>query len=304
MSSLTNGIFKEAQNLFGAASGDQVFEKVYDADYAATLIFGDNARGKSPVSNDSYDVYYRVGGGDRGNIPSRTLNVNIDSTHSSDGAVAVSVENLTHSTGGANSETVEHAKRWAPYFFKTQYRAVTGEDYTTFANQFQSAAGISGKCTSVLRNSGAGANMIDIYVVAKATDRQVERAPLVYKQELLDYLDEYKMLTDEITVVDGLVRTIDLVVTIFLDSEFKTFEENIRSRAGDTVLKFFHVDNREFGERFKLSDLTRELFSIPEVRFANVDNLTEDIKLNFNEVLQLNNVEVNVEYAPSRPRAL
>ena len=94
------------------------------------------------------------------------------------------------------------------------------------------------------------------------------------------------MLTDEVTIVDGLVRTIDLVTTIFLDREFEVFEEEIKRKASDKILEFFNIDNRDFGERFKIS----------EVRFANVDNLTEDIKLNFNEILQLNNVEINVEY--------
>jgi len=297
VSSLQDGIYREVQNLFLAESAtEKVFEKAYDSNYGATLVFGDNARGKSPVSNDLYEVFYRVGGGDRGNVPSRTINIGVEGTHSTLGAASLTVENLTHSTGGANSETVEHAKRWSPYFFRTQYRAVTGEDYTTFANQFVSTAGLAGKSMAVLRNSGAGANMIDVYIVAKASDRQVERASLVYKKELLEYLNKYKMLTDELTIVDGLVRTIDLVGTVFLDSEFKVFEEDIRSRAGNKVLEFFNVDNREFGERFKVSDLSRDLFNISEVRFATIDNLSEDIQLNFNEIIQLNNVEINVEY--------
>jgi|15BtaG_2_1085339.scaffolds.fasta_scaffold00376_3 hypothetical protein len=297
VSSLTDGIYSEVQNLFLADDGsEQSFEKIYKGDYAATLIFGDNARGKSPSPGDSYVVYYRVGGGDRGNIPSKTVSISIPATHSSRGEVTALIENTTHSTGGANSETIEHAKRWSPYFFKTQYRAVTGEDYTSFANQFVSTAGLSGKCQSALRRSGAGANMIDIYTVSKASDRQLERASIVFKKELLEYLNKYKMLTDEVTIVDGLVRTIDLVTTIFLDREFEVFEEEIKRKASDKILEFFNIDNRDFGERFKISELTRDLFSISEVRFANVDNLTEDIKLNFNEILQLNNVEINVEY--------
>tara|TARA_R110000824_G_scaffold71214_2_gene182473 strand:+ start:2058 stop:3677 length:1620 start_codon:yes stop_codon:yes gene_type:complete len=299
VSSLRDGIYSEVQNLFLADDGDEKsFEKVYKGDYAATLVFGDNARGKSPTPGDSYKVFYRVGGGNRGNVPSRTLSVSIPATHSTTalGTVDALVENTTHSTGGASSETVEHAKRWSPYFFKTQYRAVTGEDYTAFANQFLSTAGLSGKCQSALRRSGAGANMIDIYVVSKASDLQLERASIIYKKELLSYLNNYKMLTDELTIVDGLVRTIDLVTTIFLDREFEIFEEEIKRKASDKITSFFNVDNRDFGERFKISELTRDLFSIPEVRFANIDNLTEDIKLNFNEILQLNNSEINVEY--------
>jgi len=293
----TGDIYKEVQNIYLADSGTEtVFQKIYNDDYSVTLLFGDNVRGKSPAGGVSYTAFYRTGGGSRGNVPSRTVNVSVDSTHSTDGVVSLGVKNTTFAAGGSNSETVEHAKRWGPYFFKTQYRAVTGEDYTTFANQFVGPAGATGKAIAVLRQSGAGANMIDVYVVSKATDLQLQRSTLPYKQELLGYLNKHKMLTDEITIVDGLVRTMDLVVTVFSDKELEGFEESIKTAAADKILEFFNVDNRDFGERVKLSDLQRQIFSVPEIRFSNIDNFSEDIQLGFNEILQLNNVEINIEF--------
>ena len=62
------------------------------------------------------------------------------------------------------------------------------------------------------------------------------------------------------------------------------------------MLSFFDLSKREFGERVRVDELNRELFTIPEIRFSKLDNLTQDIKLNFNEILQLNNLEINVEY--------
>ena len=290
-------IYHEIENLYLASGAtDKVFQKVYDSDYAATLVFGDGARGKAPVSNQAYRVMYRVGGGERGNIPSNYINVSFPATHSDDGVVTASIQNATRATGGSNAETISHAKRYAPYSFKTQYRAVTGEDYTTYINDFISTAGQAGKGMAVLRDSGGGANMIDVYVVSKASDRQVERSSIVYKQELLNKLNSVKMLTDEITIVDGLVRTLDLVVTIFIDKSSEKFEEDIKRKANEKILSYFNVANREFGERFELSKLSRALFEINEIRFSKVDNLNEDIKLNFNEILQLNNAEINVEY--------
>jgi hypothetical protein len=290
-------IYHEIENVYLASGAtDKVFQKVYDSNYAATLVFGDGARGKAPVSNQAYRVLYRVGGGERGNIPSNYINVSFPATHSDDGIVTASIQNITRATGGFNAETVDHAKRYAPYTFKTQYRAVTGEDYTTYINNFISTAGQAGKGISVLRDSGAGANMIDVYVVSKASDRQVERSSIVYKQELLSKLNSVKMLTDEITIVDGLVRTLDLVVTVFVDKSAERFEEDIKRKANAKILSYFNVANREFGERFELSRLNRALYEISEIRFSKVDNLNEDIRLNFNEILQLNNAEINVEY--------
>tara|TARA_R110002074_G_scaffold156462_2_gene312670 strand:- start:33 stop:1652 length:1620 start_codon:yes stop_codon:yes gene_type:complete len=293
--------YNEIQNLFLADKTDKVFSKTYTDEYAAVLAFGDDTRGKSPSPGDTYDVYYRVGGGSRGNIAPGVINITLPATHTDNGAISVTTTNPTKATGGLNAETVEHAKKWSPYFFKTQYRAVTGEDYTAFANQFVSTVGQSGKSSAVLRNSGAGSNMIDIYTVAFADEvdgvqAQLERSSITYKSELLTHLNIYKMLTDEVTIVDGLIRTLDLKTTIFVDKTFKPFEEDVKRAASAKVLAFFDLSKREFGERLRVDELNRELFTIPEIRFSKLDNLTDDIKLNFNEILQLNNLEINIEY--------
>ena len=294
-------IYNEVENLFLADASSLLFQKSYLDDYSATLVFGDDVRGKSPTPNDTYTVTYRTGGGTRGNVAPSSINISIPGTHSADGAVTCSVINSTKATGGADAETVAKAKQYAPYFFKTQYRAVTGEDYTTFANRFTSTTGSTGKATAVLRNSGAGANMIDIYLVAYADEvdgvqSQIERASIAFKHELLDYLGSYKMLTDELTIVDGLIRTLDLKATLFVDKTFKPFEDDVKRTAANKVLSFFDITNREFGERIRIDELNRLLFEIPEIRFSKLTNLTQDIKLDLNEILQLNNVEFTIEY--------
>ena len=143
--------------------------------------------------------------------------------------------------------------------------------------------------------------MIDIYTVAFADEvegvqAQLERSSIAYKNELLTYLNKYKMLTDEVTIVDGLIRTLDLKTTIYVDKSFKPFEEDIKRTAATKMLSFFDLSKREFGERIRVDELNRELFTIPEIRFSKLDNLTDDIKLSFNEILQLNNLEINIEY--------
>jgi|14BtaG_2_1085337.scaffolds.fasta_scaffold00391_6 hypothetical protein len=293
-------IYNEIENLFLADSTDKVFSKTYMDDYSVKINFGDGLRGVSPTAGKSYTLYYRVGGGDRGNIVSNSINVKIPVSLGST-EISVDVVNPTMATGGLSSETTDHAKKWGPYFFKTQYRAVTGEDYTTFANHFTSTAGHSGKASAVLRNSGAGGNMIDIYTVAFAAavngaQVQVERASITYKRELLEYLNKYKMLTDELTIVDGLVRTVDLKCTLFLDKPYKIYEEDIKRKAAANIVNFFDLNNRDFGETLHVNDLNKEIFNIPEVRFSSIDNIKNNISLNFNEILQLNNVEINVKY--------
>jgi len=297
VSAQDHGAFTEIENLFLADSGSSlVFQKVYNDDNSATVIFGDGVRGLSPLPGTLYDLYYRVGGGDRGNVPRNSLNVTVPCTHSTKGTKNATLANTTHATGGQNAESVEHAKKWAPYTFKTQHRAVTGEDYTTFANQFVSTVGATGKAIAVLRKSGAASNMIDIFVIAKATDNQVERPNITYKQELLEYLNKYKMVTDHVTIVDALVRTVDLSITIHLDRELEYFEEEVKRAVASQVTDFFSLENRNYGELFSLADLRHSIHAVPDVRFSEIGNLDKDIRLNFNEIIQLNNLEINVEF--------
>lgn len=298
---LENGdIYEEIENIFLAGDTSKVFSKTYLDDYSAVLNFGDNQRGKAPEAGTDYTVYYRTGGGDRGNIISNSISIKTPATV----AGVTSVVNITNpkmATGGSKSETVEHAKKYGPYFFKTQYRAVTGEDYTSFANHFMNSAGKSGKAQAVLRSSGAGSNMIDIYIVAFGAEvagfkTQLERASISYKQDLLTYLNEYKMITDEITIVDGLVRTLDLEATIYLDKPHKIFESDIKAKATRAMLKFFDLDTQEFGQDLDVNELNRALFEINEIRFSSINNIKNTVKLNFNEILQLNNVQIKVVY--------
>ena len=55
------------------------------------------------------------------------------------------------------------------------------------------------------------------------------------------------------------------------------------------------VDNRSFGETFSVADLNRTIFEVEEVRFSTLDNVKQDIPLDFNEIIQLNNLTINID---------
>lgn len=288
-----NSAYKQVENVFFASgSSDKVFQVVYDDSYKATLIFGDGINGQNPGYNASYFVTYRVGGGSRGNIVSNFINAQVNATGSFTGFVT----NTTQSTGGADAETVSHAKKYAPLTFSRQDRVVTLEDYTSFANTFISSFGTVGKATAVARKAYCSGNIIDIYVVEKASDLQVQKATPTFKQQLITALQEKKMVTDEIVIVDGLVRTLDLEVLIQAERNLQTKESAIKAKVRDVILTFMNTDNREFGEPLVLADLNRLIYQIPEVRVSFIENLKDNVVVDFNELIQLNNLSIKVEY--------
>jgi len=287
--------YNEISNLYVASGGNTpVFEKKYNQDMTATLFFGDGVRGRMPTPGANYVVTYRTGGGVNGDIARGTLNTGITILNGVN-TMNATIENTTKGSGGTTAETVAHAKRYAPYFFRTQYRAVTGEDYNALANSFVGTAGKSAKAMASLRKNGAAANVIDLFVLAKASETQLERASVAYKKELLDYFQNYKMLTDDIVVSDGVIRTLDLVATVYIDKSNRRNADNIKQKAANELLKYFNVDNMEFGQVLSLADLNNYMLQVPEVRFFKINNIDSDIYLNFNEIIQLNNFEFTIE---------
>jgi hypothetical protein len=109
-------------------------------------------------------------------------------------------------------------------------------------------------------------------------------------------MNERKMLTDEIIVVDGLIRTIELSITIRMDEKFTALENSIKSKINNVINNFFSTDNNDFGKEYNPQDLLHSIFEINEVRFATVDNMPNVVKVQFNEIIQLNNFNLTVIY--------
>jgi hypothetical protein len=292
----TAGIYKEEENIyFASGDTDKVFQISTDDNFRATVLFGDSTLGLSPAVGDLYTISYRVGGGTRGNIGSEYISVPITVTLDNGGSLVTAqgtLENSSIATGGSDAESIEKARRYAPLVFRSQDRLVTLVDYKGFANSFISNYGSTGKANAIVRRAFSSANIIDIFVLEKASDTQLRKATPEYKKQLLEAIQEKKMLTDEPVIVDGLIRTLDIFVTINIERKFKNFETEIKNKVADRILQYFNTDNSDFAEPFVPQDLVKYILEIPEVRYATVDNVDSTIKIDFNEIIQLNNFTI------------
>ena len=291
---IADGAYRQVTNLYQASStDDRIFEVVYSDDYSARVVFGDGSNGVSPPSLAPYLVTYRVGGGSRGNVPKSYINSLGTGTYAGVNQ-SIRATQVSIATGGSDAETKDHAKKYGPLYFRTQDRVVSLDDYRAYANKFTSPLGTTGKATAVTRKAYSSANIIDLYLLEKASSTQFQKASVSFKNALLAELDDKKMLTDEIVLVDGLIRTLDLVITINIDKRFEGIEGIVTTRVAKRVQNYFLVDNWDFGDPFILSDLNRYIFETDDVRFSSIDNVDSNINVEFNEIVQLNNISVNV----------
>jgi len=291
----TRGQYTQVDNLYYVSGAEsKVFQVLPDDDFRVTLAFGDDVLSKSPNPGDTYTVTYRVGGGSRGNLAKEFLNAPLDVIGPSLESIEGVIENVTQATGGSDAETVEQAKKYAPLAFRRQDRLVTLKDYQSFFNSFRASYGVVGKSVTAVRRAFSSANIIDIYVLEKANDLQLKKASPSFKNEMIQAAESKKMLTDDLVVVDGLIRTLDLIITLRVSRELLEDEEAIKQKVGQVIQNYFKVDNRDFGERFIPQDLAREIFELPEVIFATVDNYDGAVLVDFNEFIQLNNYTINI----------
>ena len=104
------------------------------------------------------------------------------------------------------------------------------------------------------------------------------------------------MIGAEIVAVDGLIRTLDLITTIVLKKSRSREEETIKLKVAKVITDLFNIDSLDFGESVFLGDIIHQVMKVPEVSYVTIDNLKNDIYISYNEVIQLNNLEINVEY--------
>ena len=293
--SSSDGWYSEIDNIWFASAGTQAFQVKYNEDFSCELQFGDGIVGKSPAPNSAYKVMYRTGGGLRGNVLAGSISKSGTATFTG-GSGPFSYSNNKAGTGGVDAQSLEEARRFGPMWFAAQYRAVTGQDYTAFANRFRSVLGKTGKALAVLRDNGGAGNMIDIFVLQKATETHLERASFEFKSDMLEYLNKYRMMTDELTIVDGVVRTLDIVGTLYVDKQQKLSSEDVKMRISGLIEDYFSTHIMDFGKPLILSELINYVINDPGARFFSIDNYPNDIYVDFNEILQLNNLELNVQY--------
>ena len=81
------------------------------------------------------------------------------------------------------------------------------------------------------------------------------------------------------------------------DEKFRRNESILVQSARDSILNYMGFDNTDFGESFVPQDLIRVLLKDEtNIRYAEVTNVESPIKVDFNEIIQLNNLAIKVEY--------
>lgn len=285
---------------------DEVFEVVF-FENRAVIRFGNDVAGKALLAGQVVTINYRIGGGSRGRISSNVINtvrpINPDPPASA--SVQVLFRNPNPSSGGTDKENIEKAKLRAPKESAALSSATSGEDYAVQAKGF--AHPIYGSVLKAVTSlkSSLNANIVFLHVLAAGPDDIPVLPSVGLKQSLQEYFDDLKVLTDEVRVVDGAIKPIDVRANVVIDRNADP--SLVRVKVESAINDFFDVEKWDLGQPLYLSKLYETLQSVDGVQFVQLREPVDDIimstegavtaldnQVGFDELITLGSVNIKI----------
>ena len=236
--------------------------------------------GLSPYDT-TLTVRYRVGGGLSSNVPPGSIrdvaNAELefaagatDARKKGDVESSLSCYNYVASRDGASPETIDDIFHNSTAFFAAQDRAVTREDYVARVLSLPKKFGRPEK-VHVRRSAGGS---IDIHVLTRDSGGHLATASSNLKANLRTYLSRYRMLTDNVAILDGAVVNIGVVFSVTVGpahNRTTVVSECIRRLAAE-----LSVDRVQIGGMIVVSELisliqdVSGVVSVYDVRFTSL----------------------------------
>jgi hypothetical protein len=236
--------------LYSLSKDPQYVVRVDDSD-EAEIVFGDGLYGRIPPQGSAIRATYLIGGGEAGNVGPDTVTevrsgVNVPAT----------VTNRAQASGGADRESLQHARRNAPSVYRSLDRAVTVQDYASLAQHHPGVARAAAVAPSW--------NYVDLYVVARGGLTLTDDL----RAHLLQYFEPRRMLTTIVSVREPVF--VDLNLTVEIGAEPTSYRLDVRRRAEEALRALFQIERVDFGQTFYLSKIYEAVEAVEGVAFARV----------------------------------
>lgn len=227
-------------------------------------------------------IVYRYGGGLRHNVASQTITTistlimdfpnNPSVELGAQVRASVGVTNFSPASGGENALTIDELRSRIPSARNSQKRIVTREDlmariYTmpsNFGRVFRAGLG------SNVNNSESSR----IYIVSRDVEGKLTVSPDTLKINLVRYLNQFRMTTDSIDILDS------PIINLGLEFEVVTAARSNKNLVVSNILSklqnFFNVENFQIDQPIILSDIQNVIFntvgvaSVTRMRFRNL----------------------------------
>ena len=105
--------------------------------------------------------------------------------------------------------------------------------------------------------------------------------PLLLKQNIKSYLENFRLLTDDIHISDGYI--INFGVFFDVVSHQYANKQNVKIKCIDLIKNYFQINKMQFSQPISISQIEYELMGVDGVRAVNYVTITQDYDYNLNE---------------------
>ena len=208
--------------------------------------------------NSTLFIQYRVGGGLATNLGTNVINqigtvsffVNGPSEATNSSVInSLRCNNVTAAIGGSGVPTIEEIRNYVSFNFSAQKRAVTVQDYESIIRNMPAQFGAPAK-VSITEND----NKILIQILSYDTSGKLTNiVSNTLKQNIANYLSNYRMMNDYISIFTAEVIDVSVDVSIVLDAAQNSGQ--IISSVIDAVSTYFNPQTRQLGQNIYLSEI-------------------------------------------------
>jgi len=223
------------------------------------------ALGSALKPNTTLFVQYRVGGGLSTNLgvnvitqvntsnfavngPSQSVNTSVINS--------LRCSNVTAAIGGANAPTLEEVRNYVSFNFSAQNRAVTISDYEALIRKMPGQFGAPAKVAIVEEDNKIKVKILSFDSSGKLT--QIVSNTL--KNNLANYLSNYRMINDYVSIETAEVIDLTVDVSVVLDATQN--QGAVVSDIINTVTTYFNPLTRQLGENAYISEIRRLIQSL------------------------------------------
>ena len=248
----------ETDNLFQLLGGERGYITRTDDEGKTTVIFGNGRYGaRPPTGDENLRAIYRSGIGKPGNVAAGQI-----SQLATRPLGVKSVLNPLRSSGGADPESRDSARRNAPLALLSLDRLVSVQDYADFSRTF---AGI-GKASAVRVSNGQGE--LVYLTIAGAEDIPILETSDLYRNLVVAvqrFGDPYQPFT--IKVREAVLLMISARVRLDPDYEWALVVPQIQA----ALQEEFSFEKRELGQDALLSEAYRAFHTVAGVVYVDID---------------------------------
>ena len=272
--------------------------------YNKASVFFTRQYGLAP-SNVTLQVRYLVGGGITSNVPSNDITIidtsnvffkngNPEDVLSTDVLNSVVSTNPNPSSGGRGGDEVEEIRNNALYSYSSQNRAVTKDDYIIRALSLPPNYGSISKVyitqdfersiISETISSTKNPLALDLYILAYNSNKQLITSSNTLKNNLVTYLNQYRMVTDAINIKDAFYINIGVNFDITILSGYNN--QDIITNCIVALQNYFNIEKWQINQPIIISDIYSTLLTVKGVQSVvkvEVINKQDDTGVNYSQ---------------------